>query len=301
MIGAGTMGAGFAAAGCADVRLMARHEANLRRSSDRIARSILTPGSRPAAGPGMTAGQAAIQLTTSLTEAAGGCELVFEPVSEDLDTKMSVLRSVESCVPDSAILASNTSSVPVDELAAGLARPGRLPLLQPARDDRTCGGGLRARHRRRNHRPALPVGIVGRPGADSCPPGGTGLHRQPAAVCPAARAFALAADGVCGYADVDEVVRTSIGARCAAVGPFETVDLAGLDVHAAVASRLYPELARSTTVPTDVLAMVSDGRLGCKTGRGLRGDCSAEAAARIEAGRDRVLLALSALRERERT
>ena len=117
--------------------------------------------------------------------------------------------------------------------------------------------------------------LSARPGADSCPPGGTGLHRQPAAVCPAARAFALAADGVCGYADVDEVVRTSIGARCAAVGPFETVDLAGLDVHAAVASRLYPELARSTTVQTDVLAMVSDGRLGCKTGRGLRGDCSA--------------------------
>lgn len=93
----------------------------------------------------------------------------------------------------------------------------------------------------------------------------------------------------------------SIGARWAAVGPFETVDLAGLDVHAAVASRLYPELARSTTVPTDVLAMVSDGRLGCKTGRGLRGDYSEEAAARIEAGRDRALLALSALRERERT
>lgn len=76
---------------------------------------------------------------------------------------------------------------------------------------------------------------------------------------------------------------------------------AGLDVHVAVANRPQSELARSATVPPAVLEMISDGRLGCKTGRGLRGDYSAGVVTRIEAARDWALLALSALRGRERT
>lgn len=86
-----------------------------------------------------------------------------------------------------------------------------------------------------------------------------------------------------------------------AAGPVRPSRFAGLDVHVAVANRQQSELARGTTEPPAVLEMASGGRLGCKTGRGLRGDDSAGAVTRIEAARDRVLLALSALRGRERT
>ena len=284
VIGAGTMGTGiaivFAAAGCADLRLMSRHEATLRQAASRIAGAALSPDTGP--GP--------IRLTTSL--------------AEDLDAKVGVLHSVEACVSDSAILASNTSSVPIDDLAAGLARPGRfagyhcfnppemieLVEVVSGRDtaadtiDQLCQWAVSAGRAPIHVRRAVPGFIANRLQY--------ALLRE---------AFALVEDGVCSYADVDEVVRMSIGARWAAIGPFETMDLAGLDVHAAVASRLYPELASSTTVPPAVLEMVSDGALGCKTGRGLRGNYSAEDVARIEAGRNRVLLALCALRERERT
>jgi 3-hydroxybutyryl-CoA dehydrogenase len=283
----------FAAAGCADLRLMSRHEATLRQAASRIAGAALSADSR-----------SAMRLTTSLAEAAAGSELIIESISEDLDAKAGLLRSVEACVPDSAILASNTSSVPIDDLAAGLARPGRfagyhcfnppemieLVEVVSGRDTaaetigQLCRWAVSAGRAPIHVRHAVPGFIANRLQY--------ALLRE---------AFALVEDGVCGYADVDEVVRMSIGARWAAIGPFETMDLAGLDVHAAVASRLYPELASSTTVPPAVLEMVSDGALGCKTGRGLRGNYSAEDVARIEAGRDRVLLALSALRERERT
>ena len=298
VIGAGTMGTGiaivFAAAGCADLRLMSRHEATLRQAASRIAGAALSPDTGP--GP--------IRLTTSLAEAAAGSELIIESISEDLDAKVGVLHSVEACVSDSAILASNTSSVPIDDLAAGLARPGRfagyhcfnppemieLVEVVSGRDtaadtiDQLCQWAVSAGRAPIHVRRAVPGFIANRLQY--------ALLRE---------AFALVEDGVCSYADVDEVVRMSIGARWAAIGPFETMDLAGLDVHAAVASRLYPELASSTTVPPAVLEMVSDGALGCKTGRGLRGNYSAEDVARIEAGRNRVLLALCALRERERT
>jgi 3-hydroxybutyryl-CoA dehydrogenase len=298
VIGAGTMGTGiaivFAAAGCADLRLMSRHEATLRQAASRIAGAALLPDSRAGA----------IRLTTSLAEAAGGSELIIESISEDLDAKVGLLRSVEACVPDSAILASNTSSVPIDDLAAGLARPGRfagyhcfnppemieLVEVVSGRDTaaetigQLCRWAVSAGRAPIHVRRAVPGFIANRLQY--------ALLRE---------AFALVEDGVCGYADVDEVVRMSIGARWAAIGPVETMDLAGLDVHAAVASRLYPELASNATVPPAVLKMVSDGALGCKTGRGLRGNYSAGDVARIEARRDRVLLALRALRERERT
>ncbi len=108
-------------------------------------------------------------------------------------------------------------------------------------------------------------------------------------------AYALVEDGVCSYADVDEVVRLSIGARWAAIGPFETMDLAGLDVHAAVAKQLYPQLSRSTTVPEALLRRVQNGALGCKSGRGLRGDYASDDVASLESRRTQVLKALSAL------
>jgi len=108
-------------------------------------------------------------------------------------------------------------------------------------------------------------------------------------------AYALVEDGVCSCVDVNEVVRLSIGARWAAIGPFETMDLAGLDVHAAVAKQLYPQLSWST-LPEAVLRLVQDGALGCKSGWALRGDYAPDDVASLQNRRTQVLKALSALR-----
>jgi len=100
-------------------------------------------------------------------------------------------------------------------------------------------------------------------------------------------AYSLVDSGVCSFADVDRAVTYGLGARWAAIGPFETMDLAGLDVHAAVAANLWPELA-NTREPSETIAKTLE------RGGSLRGDTAPDV---LKARRDRVLRGLKALRE----
>jgi 3-hydroxybutyryl-CoA dehydrogenase len=110
-------------------------------------------------------------------------------------------------------------------------------------------------------------------------------------------AYALVDADVCSFEDVDRTVVHGLGSRWAAIGPFETMDLAGLDVHAAVAANLWPELA-SGSEPTPTIAdVLATGALGVKNGRGLRGDYDEAAAATLKERRERVLRGLRSLRE----
>jgi len=120
VIGAGTMGTGvanvFTTAGCADVRLMARHQHTLEKAGRRIARSpqILGFGEDDRERSG-AADRPVICLTISFDEALWGCELVIESISKDLDAKLDVLRRAEAAASGSAILTSNISSVRIEE------------------------------------------------------------------------------------------------------------------------------------------------------------------------------------------
>ncbi|MGH3015441.1 MAG: 3-hydroxyacyl-CoA dehydrogenase family protein, partial [Gaiellaceae bacterium] len=87
------------------------------------------------------------------------------------------------------------------------------------------------------------------------------------------------------------------GARWAAIGPFETMDLAGLDVHAAVAANLWPELANEAEPSPSMARALESGALGVKSGRGLLGDYTPDAAAALVRRRERVLRGLRKLRE----
>jgi len=94
-------------------------------------------------------------------------------------------------------------------------------------------------------------------------------------------AWALVEAGVCSHADLDRVLTRGLGARWAAIGPFQTVDLAGLDVHLAVAENLFPELANERAAPRLLAETVADGALGTKSGRGLLRDRMLRAVARL--------------------
>ena len=75
------------------------------------------------------------------------------------------------------------------------------------------------------------------------------------------------------------------------------MDLAGLDVHAAVAANLWPELARGDTPSPTIARVLETGALGVKNGRGLRGDYGEADADALKERRNRVLRGLRALRE----
>jgi len=83
-------------------------------------------------------------------------------------------------------------------------------------------------------------------------------------------AIALVADGVCDAKTVDDVVKSSFGARLAVLGPLENADLVGTDLTRSIHNYLLPALDRSTAASPYLDRLVNGGRLGFKSGEGFR-------------------------------
>jgi 3-hydroxybutyryl-CoA dehydrogenase len=286
VLGAGTMGAGiarvFADAGVS-VRLYARRESTLEAARGRL---------------GETAAE--VRLTTGAEEALDGAELVVESIVEAVEPKRELLARAEELASADTFLTTNTSSLPLTTLASVLRRPERfaglhwfdppelVELVEVVGSERTAPETLEA----------LVAWM-------------DGLHRAPVVVRRDVRgfvanrlqyallreAYALVDAGVCSFADVDRAVTHGLGARWAAIGPFEAMDLAGLDVHATVAANLWPELARESAPSPSLERALEEGALGVKNGRGLRGHYTTAAAANLVNRRDRVLRGVPALRD----
>jgi 3-hydroxybutyryl-CoA dehydrogenase len=280
------MGAGiarvFADAGAA-VRLCARRESSLEAARGRLGE-----------------GTARVRLTTSADEALDGAGLVIETIVEEAEPKRAVLAQAEELAAPDAVLTTNTSSLPLGVLAEGLRRPERfaglhwlnppelVELVEVVGDERTAPGTLEALAGWMDQLGKAPV-VVSRD-----VPGFVANRLQYALL---REAYALVDAGVCSFADVDRTLTHGLGARWAAIGPFETMDLAGLDVHAAVAANLWPELANGTEPSPAIARALESGALGVKSGRGLLGDYSAAAADVLVERRERVLRGVRKLRE----
>ena len=286
VIGAGTMGAGiarvFADAGTR-VRLCARRESSLAAARERLG-----------------ADAADVFLTTSAVEALAGAELVVESIVEAPEPKREVLAQAGELAAPGAILTTNTSSLPLAALAGAIERPARfaglhwfdppelVELVEVVEGERTSSETLGALSTWMEELGKTPV-VVRRD-----IPGFVANRLQYALL---REAYALVDAGVCSFADVDRAVTRGLGARWAAIGPFEAMDLAGLDVHAAVAANLWPQLANHEELSPSIARALEAGALGVKSGRGLLGVYSGSAAAELTERRDRMLRALPALRD----
>jgi 3-hydroxybutyryl-CoA dehydrogenase len=291
IVGAGTMGAGMAAVFASHgtpVRLTARRQETLERAEERIAR---------------IAGEAAgrVSTTRALDEAVDGAGLVVETIAEELEAKREVLAVAERIAPE-AVLTSNTSSLPLERIAEALARPERfagLHWLNPpelVELVEVVGAG-------RTDPEVLSVLATWMEALGKAPivlprqvPGFVVNRLQYALL---REAFALVEEGVCSYEGVDRALTRGLGVRWAAVGPYETMDLGGLDVFAAVARNLLPELSNATDPPAFLDEAVAAGALGVKSGRGLLGDYGPEAIEAIAARRERVARAVAQARNEE--
>jgi 3-hydroxybutyryl-CoA dehydrogenase len=274
VVGAGTMGAGIArifAEGGASVRLMARHRASLDSARERL-------------------GEAEVRLTTSLDEALADADLVVETIVEQAEPKRDVLVRAEALVSPEALLTTNTSSLPLAAFEGALLRPERfagLHFLNPPElvEVVEIVGGERTAPETLDTLAGWMEGLGKAPVVVRRDVPGFVVNRLQYALL--REAYSLVDSGVASFADVDRAVTYGLGARWAAIGPFETMDLAGLDVHAAVAANLWPELA-NTTEPSETIAQTLE------SGGALRGDTAPEV---LKARRDRVLRGLKALRE----
>ncbi|MGC5015849.1 3-hydroxyacyl-CoA dehydrogenase family protein [Streptosporangium sp. DT93] len=204
--------------------------------------------------------------TTADPGELAGCELVVEAVPEDAALKATVLARAVEHAPD-AVLASNTSSLSIDGLAAGLAAPDRFIGLHffnpvPVSDlVEIVVGSLTAPalvERARGWVTALgktPITVSDSPGFASSRLG----------VCLALEAMRMLEEGVADAADIDTVM--VLGYRHP-MGPLRTTDVVGLDVRLAIAEHLARELGPRFEPPRILRDLVAAGHLGRKTGRG---------------------------------
>jgi 3-hydroxybutyryl-CoA dehydrogenase len=306
-VGAGTMGAGIALAfalGGWAATMVARRQATLDAAWRRIEASAdLLTGAGRLAGADRETVLGRIAGTTDLDGADLSAELIVESVAEDVAAKRRLYRAIEPRLGPSTILATGTSSLPLAELAAGLAQPEQfigyhwfnppeliaLVEIVPARPTAAAvTDRVEAFSRAIGKQPVRVTADV---------PGFVANRLQYALI---REAYHLVEAGVCTPADVDRVITAGLGPRWAAIGPFLSMDLAGLDVHRAVAEQLFPKLSAGTAVPPVLAALTEDGALGVKSGRGLLGRYDERQVREVVGLRAQVLLTLEGL-ERDTT
>ena len=225
--------------------------------------------------------------------------LAVESVAEDLEAKRGVLARAERLVADDGIVTTNTSSLSLSALGEALTRPERfagwhwfnpaelVPLVEVVAAPQTAPDVFERLLALSRSIGKEPVGVR------RDVPGFVANRLQYALL---REAYALVEAGVCDVSDVDRAVVAGIGARWAAIGPFASMDAAGLEVHEAVAARLFPELSRSTAVPALLRALRGQGATGARGGSGLRGTYGPGAARRLDEQRDATLALLGCAR-----
>ena len=298
VVGAGTMGLGIAeslATAGVPVRLAeetaelgrAARERLLARVRGHVAAGLLPPEALDRAG--------AVEAADAAT-AARGVDLVIEAVPERLDLKRDVLAAVAAAAPPEAVVATNTSSFPIDDLAAAVARPERFLGTHWFNPPEWTPGvevipGAATDPRIVDRVVAFLAAIGKRPAVVRSGPGFVANRIQNALFL---EAVACVEEGLASPREVDEIVRGTFGFRLPFFGPFQIADMAGLDVYADVLATLERGLGDPFRVPALLRSLVEGGRIGTKGGAGFYA-YTAEEREQLLGERDRRYAALAAL------
>jgi 3-hydroxybutyryl-CoA dehydrogenase len=200
-----------------------------------------------------------------------GVALAIECAPEKLDLKRAIFAEIERLAPPDAILGSNSSSFPISDIAAGLATRARMlglhfflpahlvPAVEVVRGEATDESVWRRAAEIMRACGKVPVMVK------KDIPGFLANRIQHALM---REAFALIDAGLATPEDVDNAVRYGFGFRYVAAGPILQKDFAGLDIHLAAGTTMYPDLADGKTPSPTLAKLVADGKLGVKTGEG---------------------------------
>jgi 3-hydroxybutyryl-CoA dehydrogenase len=209
----------------------------------------------------------------SLDKAMNGADWVFEAAPEKLPLKQQIFAELEKLVAPSTVLASNSSAIPSTEIGRHLVHrervvgthfwnpPHLVPLVEVIQNEKTAGDVVQRTMELLRRAGKVPVHVR------QDIPGFVGNRLQHAMK---REAIALVAAGVCDAETIDIVVREGFGARTAVLGPMEQSDLVGLDLALDIAEVLYQHLDRTAGPHAFLRDKVKAGKLGMKTGEGLR-------------------------------
>lgn len=283
VIGAGLMGHAialtFGRAGH-PVRVFDPVPESLATLHDRVASSLVATGS---AGDEVDAALARISTTTELAVAVDDTCYVTEAAPEKPELKREIFGELERYAPREAILASNTSVIPITDIAIGAEHsrdrivgthwwnPGHLiPLVEVIRTEWTSTETVDATM-------ALLASVGKSPArVERDIPGFIGNRLQHALW---REAISLVENGVCTAETVDLVVTSSFGRRLAVLGPLANADLVGTDLTLDIHEQVLHDLDATAGPSPYLRQLVAEGRLGMKTGSGFREWTDDEAAA----------------------
>src|SRR4051812_17050954 len=269
VVGAGLMGHGiaqvFALAGH-DVAITDTFTANLETVKARISANLRDLGDDPAAVQ-------RVRPVHDLATAVRDADYVVEAILEDLPLKQKLFAEVESHVRPDTILASNTSVMPITKIMQNLTRreralgthwwnpPYLVPLVEVIGTEWTSPQAIEwtmKLHAAAGKQPAHVKKDV---------PGFIGNRLQHALW---REAVSLVERGICDAETVDTVIKAAFDRRLAVLGPLENADLVGTDLTLAIHRTVLPDIDSRPGPSPYLEKLVSEGKLGFKSGEGFR-------------------------------
>ena len=269
VLGGGRMGAGIAHAFLLSGSRVAVVERDADAAKAAAARVLESIDASIARGTALESAEAYRARLTTGTDAAlfAQSALVVEAVPEDLALKVDALRRVEAQIAPDAAIASNTSSISIDELAAVLDRPSRLlgmhffnpvpasTLVEIVHGASTAPGLVDAARGWVTAIGKTPIVVADAPGFASSRLG----------VAIGLEAIRMLEEGVASAEDIDAAM--TLGYKHP-VGPLRLTDIVGLDVRLGIAEYLSAQLGERFEPPALLRRLVAEGHLGRKSGRG---------------------------------
>ncbi|MGH9805366.1 MAG: 3-hydroxyacyl-CoA dehydrogenase family protein [Candidatus Acidiferrales bacterium] len=210
---------------------------------------------------------ARLTLTPQLDDAAAA-EMIIEAAPEDIKLKVEIFSRLDRAVAPGAILASNTSSLSLTEMSAAVSRPERflgmhffnpvpkMKLIELVFTPETSEETLAAAEAVARRMGKETVRVKDSPGFAT--------SRINALI--GNEAFRMWEEGVASAEDIDKAVKLGLNHP---MGPFEMVDLVGLDVRLSILDYLHRTLGERYQPTRRHRELVEAGRLGRKTGRGV--------------------------------
>jgi 3-hydroxybutyryl-CoA dehydrogenase len=221
-------------------------------------------------------------VTASAALPAAAPDLVIETIVEEVDAKRIAYASIEAAYPPETIIGTNTSGLPLETLAAGLAHPERFvgvhwfhpadvfpmvevvagPAAGPATLERVATALVRTGKE--------PI-VLSRPVV------GYVINRLQHTILH--EAYHMIDDGIASAETIDKVARWLLGPRLCVTGLVEQKDIGGLTIHALAQRSIVPTLSHTRTPNAMLQAMVARGDTGLDAGRGFYDWSGLEAAA----------------------
>jgi 3-hydroxybutyryl-CoA dehydrogenase len=272
VLGAGTMGHGIAYAAIAggfETRMFDISEASLQKgvtAIEAVARKGVDVGAVSVSAA--TEMRKRLTVTSSLAASLDGADLVIEAAPERIDLKLSLMADIDQHAPASAIIATNTSALSITEMAGVMKNPSRvagmhffnpvhrMKLVEIVRALESSPETLQAIEDVARQMGKETVVVRESPGFITT--------RVNASI--GNEAFFMLMEGVASARDIDKALKLGLNHP---MGPFELVDLVGLDTRLSILEYLHRSMGEKYRPCPLIAQYVKAGRLGRKVGKGV--------------------------------